>query len=291
MRKITIDGKEFHLQPIEDKEPTAFQTFLKDCDCKGGGVLIRGGVIHCRWCRKPYAKGGMINYSHLHFPESQSIPAGKGTANETINEEMRIGKDNVCPITKEQCDDECCPPGAICNLSHEGGSPPTANDIVNAGDEFVERLKKKYAPENYEPFMPDNPVLDRQDKWTREDAIRGTIESIGEKILGRQDKKERIGVTSIVQIKETALNSKEPNITFYLNQFVPVSKHEELKQAIEQVLNDEDKIWKAKHRRLFFAGERMYRGSDLNKAFDSAHLMKGDRYVYNTFEDYKNSLT
>ncbi len=27
---------------------------------------------------------------------------------------------------------------------------------------------------------------------------------------------------------------------------------------------------------------------DLKKAFDNAHLMKGDRYVYNTFDDYKN---
>lgn len=30
---------------------------------------------------------------------------------------MIIGDDNVCPITKEQCRDECCSPGSICNLS------------------------------------------------------------------------------------------------------------------------------------------------------------------------------
>ncbi len=34
--------------------------------------------------------------------------------------------------------------------------------------------------------------------------------------------------------------------------------------------------------------EKLYTEDDLKVAFDNAHLMKGDRYVYNTFEDYKN---
>ncbi len=34
--------------------------------------------------------------------------------------------------------------------------------------------------------------------------------------------------------------------------------------------------------------QKKYNEDDLKKAFDNAHLMKGDRYVYNTFEDYKN---
>lgn len=42
-----------------------------------------------------------------------------------IPEELRIGDDNICPITKKPCDDECCPPGAICNLS------PTSQLIEN----------------------------------------------------------------------------------------------------------------------------------------------------------------
>lgn len=33
-------------------------------------------------------------------------------------QEKRIGTDNICPITKALCNDECCPPGAICNLSN-----------------------------------------------------------------------------------------------------------------------------------------------------------------------------
>lgn len=27
-----------------------------------------------------------------------------------------IGEDNICPMTHRTCDDECCPPGAVCNL-------------------------------------------------------------------------------------------------------------------------------------------------------------------------------
>lgn len=34
-----------------------------------------------------------------------------------MENKLIIGEDNVCPITKKQCDDECCPPGAECNLS------------------------------------------------------------------------------------------------------------------------------------------------------------------------------
>lgn len=32
------------------------------------------------------------------------------------DEVWRIKEDNICPATNEQCDDECCPVGAICNL-------------------------------------------------------------------------------------------------------------------------------------------------------------------------------
>lgn len=31
--------------------------------------------------------------------------------------------DNICPITNEKCDDECCPPGAACNLNSNDISP------------------------------------------------------------------------------------------------------------------------------------------------------------------------
>lgn len=37
---------------------------------------------------------------------------------------MIIKSDNICPVTFKQCTDECCPVGAVCNLSGEQPSPP-----------------------------------------------------------------------------------------------------------------------------------------------------------------------
>jgi len=36
-----------------------------------------------------------------------------------MEEKLIIGEDNICPKTGLICDDECCPPGAECNLSDE----------------------------------------------------------------------------------------------------------------------------------------------------------------------------
>lgn len=36
-----------------------------------------------------------------------------------LNDKLIIHEDNICPKTKEPCDDECCPPGAECNFSDE----------------------------------------------------------------------------------------------------------------------------------------------------------------------------
>lgn len=51
---------------------------------------------------------------------------------------MIIGEDNICPVTKQICDDECCPPGAICNIS---------DDVRNTSEsaerkEYLEKLGK-----------------------------------------------------------------------------------------------------------------------------------------------------
>lgn len=47
-----------------------------------------------------------------------------------MGEELRIGEDNICPITKLPCDDECCPPGAICNLVGNDISPITPIETI-----------------------------------------------------------------------------------------------------------------------------------------------------------------
>jgi hypothetical protein len=44
------------------------------------------------------------------------------------NKDMIIGEDNICPTTKLVCDDECCPPGATCNLGGSGLNPISQPD-------------------------------------------------------------------------------------------------------------------------------------------------------------------
>lgn len=41
------------------------------------------------------------------------------TAKKAPKEEQRVGEDMICPVTKKHCDDECCPVGAVCNLSSD----------------------------------------------------------------------------------------------------------------------------------------------------------------------------
>lgn len=36
-----------------------------------------------------------------------------------VTQNMRVKEDMVCPITTDQCDDECCVVGSICNLSDQ----------------------------------------------------------------------------------------------------------------------------------------------------------------------------
>ena len=51
-----------------------------------------------------------------------------------------IKKDNVCPATGEQCDDECCPPGAECNLKDSDNiQRPVDIDLNQSKHEFVEK--------------------------------------------------------------------------------------------------------------------------------------------------------
>lgn len=40
------------------------------------------------------------------------------------DKQLILGEDNICPVTKEYCDDECCPVGSICNLSSDKGVEP-----------------------------------------------------------------------------------------------------------------------------------------------------------------------
>ncbi len=131
------------------KEPTAFQwddKLVKDCIIE---YLHKRNSSSTSQEERDYLYNKFIPSFKDKKQFSQSIPAGTGTANDVsggavtsgdgdhtkkIYDAMRVGYDNICPITKQPCDDECCPPNSICNLSHEGGSEPTANETINEED-------------------------------------------------------------------------------------------------------------------------------------------------------------
>lgn len=57
-------------------------------------------------------------------------------------EGVRIGEDNICPLTKEPCLDECCPPGAICNLSGNLGQDACKPESLPSPPPGVEQRAK-----------------------------------------------------------------------------------------------------------------------------------------------------
>lgn len=60
-----------YIKPEQPTNDNTYQTYLKDCDCETGGIILHEGKAVCRWCREPYAKGGMMNYLPKHFKQSK----------------------------------------------------------------------------------------------------------------------------------------------------------------------------------------------------------------------------
>ncbi len=51
------------------------------------------------------------------------------------NEKLIVGADMICPVTKQHCDDECCPVGAECNLSPSEGISPVPSQYTQEDPE------------------------------------------------------------------------------------------------------------------------------------------------------------
>ena len=71
-----------------------------------------------------------LEKNHLLRQMRKSIIATRndGTLNKNNIMEtpkLIIGHDNTCPVTKLQCEDECCAPGSECNLSGSNIEPLT----------------------------------------------------------------------------------------------------------------------------------------------------------------------
>lgn len=87
------------------------------------------------------------------------------------DKELRIGEDNICPITKLPCDDECCPPGAICNLSGDT-IQPTENKIVITEWEYKMGADNEIHPEMiYKDVRLSDAICDYYERVLKEQDI------------------------------------------------------------------------------------------------------------------------
>jgi len=57
---------------IDEAKSKEYQTYLKDCDCSNGGIIIYKSKPVCRWCRTPYYPGSKMMYKDIHFKVSQN---------------------------------------------------------------------------------------------------------------------------------------------------------------------------------------------------------------------------
>jgi hypothetical protein len=73
-KKITYHNAVLEKALNEDTvvDSNAYQCYLRDCDCSSAGIILHNGKPVCRWCRKSYGKGGMINYLPEHFQSEKS---------------------------------------------------------------------------------------------------------------------------------------------------------------------------------------------------------------------------
>lgn len=65
---ICMESNCNHVWPMSSESLlNEFQTYLRDCECEGPGIIMVNNIPVCRWCRKQYAKGSMINYTNAQL--------------------------------------------------------------------------------------------------------------------------------------------------------------------------------------------------------------------------------
>jgi hypothetical protein len=70
-KNLTIKQQKPPPHAMNNTDNNLRQTYLKDCDCTNGGIIIHDGEAVCRWCLTPYAEGGCISYPDERFPQSK----------------------------------------------------------------------------------------------------------------------------------------------------------------------------------------------------------------------------
>ena len=77
------------------------------------------------------------------------------------SEILRIGEDNVCPVTHQQCDDETCTPGAECNISGEDHVSDLSSPSLDSLN--IDRPRERVLAESYERVYVECPDDEEND--------------------------------------------------------------------------------------------------------------------------------
>lgn len=96
-------------------------------------------------------------------------------------DKLIVGEDMICPITKEHCDDECCPVGAQCNM---GGKD------VSESEQYIEISDPKY-------YTTEEAEADK--------VVEEKVELLFESVIG--SRLTKISVLSAIQDRQSVLDA------------------------------------------------------------------------------------
>lgn len=286
---------------------------------KSGGISLASvGSTHdgTRW----FAPCNWVS-EEKKFPKVTSTDWGEVERVELIEEnnyskaspkKERIGEDNICPITKKPCDDETCTPGAECNLSGGDKLSEVSHKTTKFKIKKIKELWYCYATHRgYDySFCSDNEyhsielakrIMDKNG-WLAECDFPETLKASPKKEYRIEIRDIRIG--AIGGTGHIGLDGKEvPDLNTFssyynieVSKLIPKEKFPLIKQAIEQVLNDEcpDDVYEnlALHSRInsMFTKQQV---EDMCRDVwnDCRKLLLGHRALkdgYLNYDDYKN---
>lgn len=174
--------------------------------------------------------------------------------------EIRVGEDMICPVTNKHCDDECCTPGSICNVSSNDikeckpDQPTNASELVEYSDiNTPEGRRQRNIPEPTE-----QPATDTGKKWWQDILLwdKEMLVEFQESGMGLTDfrnskkaikpGKELIEIGAIIHSNPIAERAESRirkfDYHFYSSKCIPKDRLTEISTAIEKTVNKDTRL-------------------------------------------------
>lgn len=178
----------------------------------------------------------------------------------TNNKSMIVGEDMICPVTNKHCDDECCMPGSICNISSNDikdcapQKPTNTSDLVEYSDiNTPEGRRQRNIPEPIE-----QPTTDTGKKWWQDILLwdKEMLVEFQESGMGLTDfrnskkaikpGKELIEIGAIIHSNPIAERAESRirkfDYHFYSSKCIPKDRLTEISTAIEKTVNKDTRL-------------------------------------------------